>query len=325
MRCKILIFSRILKREITIKNGSSRLIAQCLIATALLLSSFTASAVVSFSNIAVVTYSNIVDVGELGGRSAGPFLGPDIYWQGGANDVNLVDLPCCNAMTPGLNTVGSTAIANSFIDSGPNAGDFFSQGYQVGNIVYGVPLVFGSNVVGGQMTQSEFLFIADGLQPEVTTLSTVAPSIVTLNPNGTAQATFYTEDPNFTTVSEAIGYFLSEGQTPEMVFTDTSLFFGDTDFQQGVIDQFNYYLDEVVDPSWTSLAFYLSEFTSTATPDSIFPDLILYGGAVNSYVSFDEGAIPQEVTSVPEPSTYMLLGIGMLGLIGFSRKKVRIS
>jgi len=223
-------------------------------------------------------------------------------------------------MTLGLNTVGSTAIANNF-----DANGFFSQGYQVGNIFYGAPLVFGSNVVGSQMTQSEILFLADGLQPNVTTLSTVAPSIVTLNPNGTAQSTFFTEDADFTTVSESIGYFLSAGQIPELVFTDLSLFFGDADFQQGVIDQFNFYINEVVDPSWTSLAFYLSEFTSTATPDSMFPGLTLSGGAINSYVSFDEGAIPQEVTPVPEPSTYMLLGLGMLGLIGFSRKKVRVS
>jgi len=34
--------------------------------------------------------------------------------------------------------------------------------------------------------------------------------------------------------------------------------------------------------------------------------------------------IAVEVASVPEPSTYLLLGLGMLGLIGFTRKKAYI-
>lgn len=216
----------------------------------------------------------------------------------------------------GLNTVGSSSANTSF-----SGGEFFSTAYQVANTTYDNPFTFGvANQQSSFTSQYEIFGLADGLDPDVQTLSSAGPTTATLNSNGTTSFSSFSEDSDFDTFATGGGYYITAGQNPDDIFTDLSLFFGDPEFQQGVIDQFNFYTSFLA-PDWTHISWYFYEFDGTAKTTSDFPDIT--GTGYQSFVSFDEGAIPQEVTSVPEPSTYMLLGLGILGLIGFSRKKVK--
>ena len=216
----------------------------------------------------------------------------------------------------GLNTVGSSASSTSF-----SGGEVFSTAYQVGNSIYNNPITFGVNQISSISRQNEIFGVADGLAPGFQTLSSAGPSFTTNNRNGTTDFTSFSEDPDFDYFSQSTaGYYITAGQNPDDVFAEVGLFDGRSEFQQGVIDQFNFFTSFL--PDWTLISFYLFNFEGAAKT-SEFQDI--EGRGYASFVSFDEGAIPQEVTSVPEPSTYMLLSLGMLGLIGFSRKKVRVS
>ncbi|MFK7815720.1 MAG: PEP-CTERM sorting domain-containing protein [Gammaproteobacteria bacterium] len=266
----------------------------------------------SFSASAVVTYQSISSDKFV---SQFPGVGNDIYWQGGTNDV---DLQTCCAGTLGLNTIGSSVFGANF-DIFGNVNTVFQQTEQT----FANKISFGANEYSSVSSESEFLGFQDGLFPELQTLTPGTTSFVNVNKNNTASFSLFTQTARFTAESNSIaGYYLNAGQDPDSIFSDTSLFSGLDPFftgtgavnisQQGVIDQFNYLIDDIVDPNWQSLAIYYWKSDSMGI-DGVTPNSTSFTSG--SFVSFDSGAV-----AVPEPSTYMLLGLGMMALVGFSRK-----
>lgn len=271
----------------------------------LLFTSFSASAVVTYQSISSDKFVNQF-----------PGFGDDIYWQGGTNDFDLQN--CC-AGGLGLNTIGSSVFGTNFDNFG-NVNIVFQQTEQT----FANKISFGANEYSSVSSKSEFLNFQDGLFPELQTLTPGTSSIVNVNTNNTASFSLFTQTARFTAESNSIaGYYLNAGQDPNSVFSDTSLFSGLDPFftsagavnisQQGVIDQFNYLIDDIVDPSWQSLAIYYWKADAIGI-DGVTPNSTSYTSG--SFVSFDS-----ESVAVPEPSTYMLLGLGMMTLVGISRKK----
>jgi len=273
----------------------------------LLLTSFSASAVVTYHSI-----SSDKLVGQF------PGVGDDIYWQGGVSDLDLQS--CCSGQ-PGLNTIGSSVVGTNF--------DIFGTQtivFQETQQTFANNISFGTNNYSSVSSQSEFFGFADGLFPELQTLTPGAPSTVTVNPNNTASFSLFTQTGRFTAESNSIaGFYLNAGQDPNSIFSDSSLFAGLDPFitgagpvnisQQGVIDQFNFLIDDIVDSTWQSLAIYYWKADAVGI-DGFTPDSTTYTSG--SFVSYDSGAI-----AVPEPSTYVLFGLGMITLVGFSRKKAK--
>lgn len=276
----------------------------------------------SFTTSAVVTYQSISS--ELLVNQY-PGIGSDIYWQGGSNDFVIANQPDGSPI-PGSNTIGS-----SVFDIGA---DMFGRGlsfsFQKSEWTFDSNLVIGANQFENVTTQSELFNFQDGLLPRVQSLNPSVSSIVTLNPNNSSSFNLFTQADIFLAESNTIaGYYLNVGQDPNNIFSDASLFsgldpfFNGTDLvditQQGVIDQFNFLINDIVDPGWQSLAiyYYSTEFAigSSAAPN-------FFSNTSGSFVSYDSGSIPS--AQVPEPSTYMLLGLGILSMVGFSRKKIRI-
>lgn len=271
---------------------------------------------ISLSASAVVKYETIVNPTELGGRISGPV--GDIFFEGGANDSNLTDFPCCPPGTPGLNTIGSTGYS-TFYDNFTNF-NILSQVYTQSTWEVGAgQSVFGNNQFTSFMGQAEFAGVADGLQPGIETISNVDQSIITVNPNNTSTFITFTEDENFIYTDTSIAsYYLLRGQDPSSVFSDTSLFdvndFAGEVTQSGIIDHFNYLINDIVDPNWTFLGWSYWTIEGAAKSGSGFDDVL--GLGVASFVSYDLGAIP-----VPVPAAVWLFGSALLGFVGISRRR----
>ena len=279
----------------------------------LLISSMSASAVVTYQSISSDLLVNKY-----------PGIGNDIYWQGGANDIEIAAFPDGTPI-PGSNTIGSSTFGIN-VDLLGNTN--FS--FQKSELTFNSNLVIGDNEYANVTAQSEFFNFQDGLFPETQVLNPNDRSFTTVNANNTASFNLFTQTDRFTAESNTVaGYYLNAGQDPESIFSDASLFAGLDPFfngvdlvditQQGVVDQFNFLINDVVDPDWQSLSIYYwrSEVTDIG---SLEPSS--FSNTSGSFVSYDSGAVP--VTAVPEPSTYMLLGLGMMTLVGFSRKRSKV-
>lgn len=252
------------------------------------------------SHATTITYELIVNPSVLAGRITGQV--GDIFFEGGAKDANLTDFPCCPPGTLGLNTIGSTGFS-TFYDDFINF-NVLSQSYIDSSWEVGAGLIFfDENVNTGYMAQAETLFVADGLLPGIETISNIAPSIVTVNPDNTQSFLTFTENDDFVFTDTSIAsYYLLAGQDPNVVFSDPSIFdvadFNGEVTQQGVIDHFNYLISDVVAPGWTALSYSYWVIEADAKPTSSFNDAV--GLGIASFVSYDAAASTVYVSEVAE-------------------------
>lgn len=284
----------------------------------------------SFSASAVVTYQSISSdlfVGKYPG--AGGFDGnEDIYWQGGTNDIDIVTNPDGSPI-PGSNTIGSSVFSNYTTISSFESNFLFEEI----EFSFSSNLVVGANTISDYSSFFEFFDFQDGLVASEQVLSSTLSSTYNVNANNTAEFTIFHQTSGqpgefIVNANSISGFYLNAGQDPNSVFSDESLFSGLDPFftfsesepveisQQGVIDQFNYLIDDVVDATWQSLSVY---YWTSAVTEVATSQVFNIGYTGGSFVSYDAGSIP--TTQVPEPSTYMLFSLGLIGLIGFSSKK----
>ena len=276
------------------------------------------SGFLSNSHAMPVTF-DIVTNNDFAGKTSGP--NGDYYWEGGTNDSPLTNF--YNPLSTGLNTIGSSGIFINY-ESFANF-NFISQGFATGNTVYGGPLVFGSNSVSSVFRDAEVIGFGDGLLG-IPQASPAGSNVVTINRDNTYSYTnVLSEDQNYIYSNSSLNaYSLAADQSASDIFlnSDASIFTNSDEFididPQRLVNHFDY-ISGVVSPNWTALTFELFQYTATAKDPSLFQDFVGIGNY--SYVSYDEGAVVQDPVSVPEPTSFLLMGLGLLGITYSSRRK----
>jgi hypothetical protein len=273
---------------------------------------------ISFSASALVTF-DIVTSDVFEGRITGPLN--DIYWEGGVNDSPLTDF--YSPTVTGLNTIGSSGVILNY-DNFTNF-NILGSGFATGNTVYDAPLRFGGNSVSSVSRDAEIIGFGDGLAG-IPQASPVSSNTVTINRNNTySYSNIISEDANYLYNNSSINaYSLAAGQNAGDIFlnADASIFgnsnlFDDIDPQR-LANHFDY-ISGVVAPDWTALTFEFFQYTATAKDPNVLQNFV--GVANYSYVSYDDGAIAQDSVSVPEPTSFLLMGLGLLGLTYTKRRK----
>lgn len=241
---------------------------------------------------ATVTFRILTDADMTSPVFAGRSTGQtgDIFWQGGSNDLDLIDLPEINEATIGQNTVGSSSI--TFAQFGPST----VASYAVGETVYAGPIVFGVNSIKSLTRQIETLTFTDGLDPETQTVLGLQTAL--FNADNTFSYTRLESQNSTHEFSAATrhGYFLTAGQDPAVVFADAARFANVDPLitQQGVIDQFNFIINNIARSDWQILTVELVDFMATQKPDADSTlgdfDGVVFG---TTFVSFDPDAAPK--------------------------------
>jgi len=214
----------------------------------------------------------------------------DIFWQGGAQDAELTDFPGVDADTIGRNTIGSSSITNATF------GNDIVASYSVGETEYAGPIVFGTNTISNLERRIETLGFTAGLSADAQVLS--ALNTVNFSPDNTfSYSNLRTENSTHEfSANTRHGFFLAAGQDPATVFGDPALF-ANADpavTQQGVIDHFNFIVENLVRSDWQVLTVELLEFTATEKPNAD-PSIGDFDGIVfgTTFVSFDPDAAPR--------------------------------
>lgn len=219
----------------------------------------------------------------------------DIFWQGGDQDLDILDLPGVSQSTIGRNTVGSSSITFSEFTTSR------VRSYAVGDTYYAGPIVFGVNSIQSLSRQIETQSFTSGLGPDSQTdfgLQTVMFS--TDNTFSYTNLSSQTSTHEFSAATRH-GYFLTAGQDPAVVFANAALFANVDPLitQQGVIDHFNFIIANIARSDWTMLTVELVDFNAVQKPgtNSNVGDFsgIVFG---TTFVSFDPDAVPRLRTLV---------------------------
>ncbi len=227
------------------------------------------------------------------GRVTGP--AGDIFWQGGEEDLDILDLPGVSQSTIGRNTVGSSSISLS---------DFTTstlRSYVIGDTALAGPIVFGLNTVKSLDRRIETESFSDGVSADAQTafgLSTVTFS----TDNRFSYDNLSSENStHIFTASTRDGFYLTAGQDPAVVFANPALFAGADPrvTQQGVIDHFNFIIANISRSDWRLLTFELTDFLAVQK-DGVVSSIGNFSGEAfgATFVSFDRDAVPLPRTLV---------------------------
>jgi len=142
----------------------------------------------------------------------------DIFWQGGDQDLDIIELPDVDVDTIGRNTLGSSSVTFAEFPDGR------VRSYANAKTLYSGPIVFGLNSISTIRQQTEIQGFTNGLGTDVQEAGGLETVVFNLD-NTFGYTNLRSE--NATHVFRSTirhGYFLTAGQDPAVVFADSTLF-----------------------------------------------------------------------------------------------------
>ncbi|MEM7401839.1 MAG: VPLPA-CTERM sorting domain-containing protein [Pseudomonadota bacterium] len=270
----------------------------------------------------------------------GAFPG-DISWQGGSSDAVLTTLPGITTATPGRNTLGTSSRGIATLLDGTAVNSSFARGTST----YGNGIFFNPRNAGQPGEPTRVFSPLTDVNQEVEILGFGPSSSGNTRLLGDNQALFFSEDNFFRNGAVTANndfffspsgqtpvrnsYYILNGQDPEVVFEnlvnevpgyftpDGVLLANTYPFvtQQGIVDQFNFLLDNLIRDDWTLLTYEVLWLTGRDinTNADVF-EFFAYG---ISNITFDELSF----TPIPLPPAVWLFGTALLGFAGISRRR----